>query len=131
MAKKIVVDLEAKTDKAVKEIADLKKEIQKLNKEVAEGNKDTKQGLQDVEKASDKTAGGVKKIGTGLKALGIGLIVAAFAKFTEVLNQNQKVADIFSTTFEVLSLAFNDFFNFIFDNVGGIVNAFKSLYQVF
>lgn len=129
MAKKIVVDLEAKTDKAVKEIADLKKEIQKLNKEVAEGNKDTKQGLQDVEKASDKTAGGVKKIGTGLKALGIGLIVAAFAKFTEVLNQNQKVADIFSTTFEVLSLAFNDFFNFIFDNVGGVVNAFKSIFN--
>jgi hypothetical protein len=128
MAKKIVVDLEAKTDKAVKEIADLKKEIQKLNKEVAEGNKDTKAGLQEVEKASDKTAGGVKKIGTGLKALGIGIIVAAFAKFTEVLNQNQKVADIFSTTFEVLSLAFNDFFNFIFDNVGGIVNAFKSLF---
>lgn len=129
MAKKIVVDLEAKTDKAVKEIADLKKEIQKLNKEVAEGNKDTKQGLQDVEKASDKTAGGVKKIGGALKALGIGLIVAAFAKFTEVLNQNQKVADFFSTTFEALSLAFNDFFNFIFDNVGGVVNAFKSIFN--
>jgi uncharacterized protein YhaN len=129
MAKKIVVDLEAKTDKAVKEIADLKKEIQKLNKEVAEGNKDTKQGLQDVEKASDKTAGGVKKISSALKALGIGLIVAAFAKFTEVLNQNQKVADFFSTTFETLSLAFNDFFNFIFDNVGGVVNAFKSIFN--
>jgi hypothetical protein len=129
MAKKIVVDLEAKTNKAVQEIADLKKEIQKLNKEVAEGNKNTKQGLQDVEKASDKTAGGVKKIGGALKALGIGIIIAAFAKFTEVLNQNQKVADFFNTTFEALSLAFNDFFDFIFNNVGGVVDAFKSIFE--
>lgn len=129
MAKKIVVDLEAKTNKAVQEIADLKKEIQKLNKEVAEGNKNTKQGLQDVEKASDKTAGGVKKIGGALKALGIGIIIAAFAKFTEVLNQNQKVADFFNTTFETLSLAFNDFFDFIFNNVGGVVDAFKSIFN--
>ena len=37
MAQKVVIDLEAKTDAAVKEIADLKKEIAKLNQEVAEG----------------------------------------------------------------------------------------------
>jgi len=129
MAKQIIIDLEAKTDKATREIADLKKEIQKLNKEVAQGNQDTKAGLQGVQTASNKTAGGVKKIGTALKGLGIGLIVAAFAKFTEVLQSNQKVADFFNTTFEVLSLAFNDFFNFIFDNVGGVVNAFKSIFN--
>jgi len=129
MAKQIIIDLEAKTDKATREIADLKKEIQKLNKEVAQGNQDTKAGLQGVQTASNKTAGGVKKIGTALKGLGIGLIVAAFAKFTEVLQSNQKVADFFNTTFEILSLAFNDFFNFIFDNVGGVVNAFKSIFN--
>jgi hypothetical protein len=129
MAQKVIIDLEAKTDAAVKEIADLKKEIQKLNQEVAEGNKDTKDGLKDVEKASNKTAGGVKKIGGALKAAGIGLAIAAFAKFTEVLNQNQKVADFFSTTFETLSLAFNDFFNFIDSNAGVIINYFKSIFQ--
>ena len=64
-----------------------------------------------------------------MKALGIGLIIAAFAKFTEVLNQNQKVVDFFNTTFEVLSLAFNDFFNFVFDNVGGVVDSFKSIFE--
>jgi hypothetical protein len=129
MAQKVIIDLEAKTDAAVKEIADLKKEIEKLNQEVAEGNKDTKEGLKDVEKASNKTAGGVKKIGGALKAAGIGLAIAAFAKFTEVLNQNQKVADFFSTTFETLSLAFNDFFNFIDSNAGVIIDYFKSIFQ--
>jgi len=129
MAQKVIIDLEAKTDAAVKEIADLKKEIQKLNQEVAEGNKDTKDGLKDVEKASEKTAGGVKKIGGALKAAGIGLAIAAFAKFTEVLNENQKVTDFFSTTFETLSLAFNDFFNFIDTNAGVIINYFKGIFQ--
>ena len=129
MAQKVIIDLEAKTDAAVKEIADLKKEIQKLNQEVAEGNKDTKDGLKDVEKASEKTAGGVKKIGGALKAAGIGLAIAAFAKFTEVLNQNQKVADFFSTTFETLSLAFNDFFNFIDSNAGVIIDYFKAIFE--
>jgi hypothetical protein len=129
MAQKVVIDLEAKTDAAVKEIADLKKEIAKLNQEVAEGNKDTKEGLKDVEKASEKTAGGVKKIGGALKAAGIGLAIAAFAKFTEVLNQNQKVADFFNTTFETLSLAFNDFFNFIDSNAGVIIDYFKAIFE--
>ena len=61
--------------------------------------------------------------------MGIGIVIAAFAKFTEVLNENQKVTDFFNTTFEVLSLAFNDFFNFIFDNVGGVVDSFKSIFS--
>jgi hypothetical protein len=129
MAQKVIIDLEAKTDAAVKEIADLKKEIEKLNQEVASGNKDTKEGLKDVEKASDKTAGGIRKIGGALKAAGIGLAIAAFAKFTEILNQNQKVADFFNTTFETLSIAFNDFFNFIDSNAGVIIDYFKAIFE--
>ena len=129
MAQKVIIDLEAKTDAAVKEIADLKKEISKLNQEVAAGNKDTKDGLKGVENASNKTAGGVKKIGGALKAAGIGLAIAAFAKFTEVLNQNQKVTDFFSITFETLSLAFNDFFNFILSNTSSITGFFKAIFD--
>jgi hypothetical protein len=129
MAKEVIINLEAKTDEAIKGIQETKKEIKNLNKEVTQGNKDTAKGLKDVETSSNIAAKGVKKIGTGLKALGIGIVVAAFAKFTEVLNENQKVADFFNTTFEVLSLAFNDFFNFLFDNVGGVVDVFKSIFE--
>tara|TARA_B100001093_G_scaffold515614_1_gene592318 strand:- start:39 stop:1877 length:1839 start_codon:yes stop_codon:yes gene_type:complete len=129
MAKQIVVDFTVKTGTATREVDDLKKEIKGLNKEVQNTNEQTEKGLKGIEKTSEKTAGGVRKIGGALKALGIGLIIAAFAKFTEVLNENQKVVDFFNTTFEVLSLAFNDFFNFVFDNVGGVVNAFKSIFE--
>ena len=129
MAKQIVVDFTVKTGTAVREVDNLKKEIKDVNKEVVDGNKQTEKSLKNIEKTSEKTAGGVRKIGGALKALGIGLIIGAFAKFTEVLNENQKVVDFFNTTFEVLSLAFNDFFNFVFDNVGGVVNAFKSIFE--
>jgi hypothetical protein len=129
MAEVIQVQLDIETKKAEKGVDNLTDEIVNLNKEVKKGNDETAKGLKGVEKASDKTAGGVKKIGGALKALGIGLIVAGFAKFTEVLNENQKVADFFSITFETLSLAFNDLFNFIFDNTDAITNFFKAAFE--
>tara|TARA_R100000773_G_scaffold21107_2_gene18771 strand:+ start:1592 stop:3430 length:1839 start_codon:yes stop_codon:yes gene_type:complete len=129
MAKEVIINLEAKTDEAIKGIQETKKEIQDLNKEVTKGNKDTVDGFKAVEGAGTVAAGGIRKISSSIKALGIGLLIAAFAKFTEVLNENQRVTDFFNTTFEVLSLAFNDFFNFVFDNVGGVVDAFKSIFE--
>ena len=129
MAEKVIIDIEAKTDAAVNEIKELKKQIEVLNKEVADGNKQTKDGLKGVEKASQKTAGGVRKIGGALKALGIGLIVAAFAKLVEVFNENQKVADAFNTTFEVVSIAFNDLVSFFTNNISVVTDFFKSLFE--
>ena len=129
MAQKIEVQLEIESAKASKNLDDLSKGISNLNKEVKKSNKDTTEGMKEVEKSSEDTAGGVKKIGSALKAVGIGLIVAAFAKFTEVLNENQKVADFFSITFETLSLAFNDFFNFILSNTNTITGFFKAIFD--
>ena len=129
MAQKIEVQLEIESAKASKNLDDLSKGISNLNKEVTKSNKDTAKGMKKVEDASKDTAGGVKKIGSALKAVGIGLIVAAFAKFTEVLNENQKVADFFSITFETLSLAFNDFFNFILSNTNTITGFFKAIFD--
>ena len=130
MAKQVIVDFNVKTGAAVREVQDLKKEIQKVNKEAIQTTDKTSKGLQSVEKSSGKAAGGVSKIGTALKGLGIGLIIAAFAKFTEVLSSNQRVADFFNTTFEVLRIAFNDFVNFVLDNAGSVVGVFKSIFEV-
>ena len=129
MAQKITLNLEAKTDKAVQEIEDLKKQVESLQDEVQKGNKTTADGLKGVEAASGKAASGIKKIGTALKAIGIGLLLAAFAKLKEVFEENQKVADFFNTTFEALSLAFNDFFNFLDKNAGTIIDWFKGIFN--
>ena len=122
MAKKIQVELEAKTDKAIKEIKDVKGEIQNLTKS-------TEDGFKDVGDATKGVSKGIKGIGNALKAAGIGLAIAAFAQLSEIFKQNQKVADVFNTTFEVLSLAFNDFVNFIVSNTSGVVNFFKAIFE--
>jgi hypothetical protein len=129
MAKKITIDLEAKTDKAIEEIDALKDEVVKLNKQVSEGNNDTKKGLKGIEESSRSTAKGIKGIGTAIKAAGIGLLLAAMGKLKEVFEQNQKVADLFATSFEFISIAFNDFVNFIVNNTGVVVGFFKAIFQ--
>ena len=122
MAKKIQVKLEAKTDKAIKEIKDVKGEIQNLTKS-------TEEGFKDVGDATKGVSKGIKGIGTALKAAGIGLVVAAFAKLTEIFQQNQKAADFFNTSFEVVSIAFNDFVNFLVNNLGAVTGFFKSVFD--
>ena len=127
MAKQIVVDFTVKTGAATREVEDLKKEIKGLNKEVQNTNEQTEEGLKSVEKASETTAGGVRKVGTALKALGIGLILAAFAKFTEILNQNQKVVDAANITFEVLSIIFNDIIGTVIESISSFDNLKESV----
>jgi len=71
----------------------------------------------------------VKVVGLALKALGIGLIIALVAKMTEVFSRNQKVLDFFSTAMEVLSIAFNDLFNFVSKNFSTFTGFFKQLFE--
>ena len=47
----------------------------------------------------------------------------------DVFRSNQAVADVFSTTFETLSIAFNDFVNFLVNNVGTVTGFFKSVFD--
>jgi len=130
MVKK-TIELEAKADKAIDEIEKLKKQIEDLNKEVVSANKKTEDGLKGVEDASKATAKGLRGLGTAIKAIGIGLLLEAFNFFKETLGENQKTLDFFNTTFETMSLAFNDFINFVTNNVGKagetIRNAFNAL----
>jgi len=127
--RKVSVEIEAKTGAATSEIKDLQSGIGKLNDEVVKGNKQTEKGLKGVEDASKGTAKGVRGIGNALKGAGIGLAIAAFAKLVEVFNENQKVLDFFNITFEALSLAFNDFFNFLNNNIGTVIEYFKQSFE--
>ena len=134
MAKKITIDLEAKTDKAIGEIESLKEQIVELNKKVAEGNDNTKKGLSGVEKATKGALGGVKKIGNGLKALtsGVGvifLLTKAFEVFKEIGMKNQKVVDALDIAMESLSIVFNQFFTYLSNNIGTFTGFFKDLFE--
>ena len=129
MAKTITVDLELKYKEAVKDLDEFQKEYEKLQNSVQKENKETATSIKNIEKSSGSAANGIKKIGTAIKAIGIGLLLAAFTKLKEVFEENQKVADFFNTTFEALSLAFNDFFNFLDRNIGTVTGYFKQIFS--
>jgi hypothetical protein len=124
-----VTKLKLDYKEATRDLDEFQKEYSKLEKQVQDQNNATAKSIKNIEKSSGSAAKGIKGIGGALKGAGIGLAIAAFAKLTEVFNENQKVTDFFSTTFEALSLAFNDFFNFISDNAGSVVGFFKSLFD--
>ena len=126
---KIIVELEAKTDKALKGIDNVAKSVEDLNKEVVSSNQDTAKSLKNVETSSGKAAKGIRRIGNALKAAGIGLAIAAFATLKDIFMQNQKAADFFNTSFEVVSIAFNDFVGFVIDNGTKVTEFFKAIFD--
>ena len=124
-----VTKLKLDYKEATKNLDEFQNEYAKLEKQVQDQNNATSKSIKNIEKSSGSAAKGIKGISNAIKAAGIGLAIAAFAKLTEVFNQNQKVADFFNTTFEVLSLSFNDFFNFLDNNVGTVIDYFKGIFS--
>ena len=126
-------EINIKVNSDIKSVTeDTDKLTDSLGKSVDE-SKDLGTNLKD---AGDKGAGGFKKMGTAvkgmgmaLKAAGIGLAVALIAKLMEVFSKNQKVIDAFDTAMVALSIAFNDLFGFISDNVGKVTGWFKEIFD--
>ena len=118
MAEKIIIDLEAKTDKAIKEIEKVSESITELNQEVVKGNKNTSKSLESVEKSANIVSKGIKGLGLAMKALGIGLLMDAWIGIKDIFRQNQRVVDVLSTAFETFSIVINQ-----------VVSAFISTYD--
>jgi len=98
--------------------------------QVVNGTDDLKDGLKNVEKQGKKTNKALDGISKVLKGMFIiqGLQLA-FDLFKETLGQNQKVVDAFAVATESLSLVFNDFFRFLNNNVGTVIDYFKGLFE--
>jgi hypothetical protein len=128
--RKVSVELEAKADKAISEVEDLKKELKGLKSSVEDFGKQSKKSLDDIGKEAKKT----NKIFSGIKnlfkgALGLGIVVKAFELLKNTFENNQVVLDAFTTGTEALSIAFNDLFGFLNDNVGTVIGYFKSIFS--
>jgi len=126
---KIIVELEAKTDKALKGIDSVAKSVEDLNKATTESNENTAKSLKEVEKSSKQTAISIKSVGNAIKAAGIGLLIAAFAKIKDVLSKNQKFLDAFNVTMEAISIVTNDFVKLVLDNFDEVGKKMKSVFD--
>jgi len=104
-------------------------DLTETQKDVSENAKENTKQLGILGKAAKGLQAGFKGIGLALKAAGIGLIIKAFDVLVEIFKENQVVVDLFNTSFNFLSLAFNDFFNFIQRNIAPITGYFKELFN--
>ena len=103
-----------------------------VKSDIGDVTKDTEKLTKESKKASTGVGGigkAFKGMGTAIKAAGIGLVVALLAKLMEVFSKNQKVLDVFNTAMTALSIAFNDLFGFIENNIGTVVGYFKALFE--
>jgi len=128
--KKVVVDFELKYKEAAKNATELGKIVNQQGEEI----KNLQGNLDDLKKSTDKSSKGLKDFGASIQNIGkktgiVYLVVKAFDILKETFGQNQQVVNIFNTGMEALSLAFNDFFKFINDNVGTIVGYFKNIFS--
>ena len=130
-----IFEIITKTDKAEKDLENLTSEVDNLNTGLEKTNtevsdlKSSGKAFATLKKGAKGVAGGFRMMGTALKAAGVGLAIAAFGLLKELFESNQKVVDTFNIAFESLSIAFNDFFNFISKNVGAVSEFFKKIFD--
>jgi hypothetical protein len=123
MAQKVVIDLEAKTDKAIKEIEKVSESITELNQEVVKGNKNTSKSLESVEKSANIVSKGIRGLGLAMKALGIGLLMDAWTGIKDIFSQNQRVVDVLSTAFETFSIVVNQVVNALINTYDAVAKS--------
>ena len=133
MAKQVVVDLKANTGDVQKGMDKLADAIADLNQALGGFNKEA-ENLDDVADSAKKAESGFKKFGKTLGNLGkagglVFLITKAFEIFKDVLGQNQTIVDATATAMEFLSIAFNDFFSFLQNNVGTVTETFTKFFD--
>ena len=139
MATVKILELQANVDGAVKGLNKVDAEIENINKglEATEkgfinSNKDAEKLNTTIEKtgnASVSARKGFKAMGVALKAVGIGLLIKGLSLVSELFMTNQKVVDGFNTAINMVTIAFNDLFQFVSSNVGAVTSFFKKIFD--
>jgi hypothetical protein len=125
--KQIIIDVNS-TD-AEKNLAKVTNQFEGLTEEATKSIKNIEKGVENTEKSTKSLSNGFKAVGVAIKAMGIGLVISAFNVVKDLFQSNQVIADKFGATFKALSIAFNDFFDYVTKNAEGIVTFFKNIFE--
>jgi hypothetical protein len=125
--KQIIIDVNS-TD-AEKNLAKVTNQFEGLTEEATKSIKNIEKGVENTEKSTKSLSNGFKAVGVAIKAMGIGLVISAFNIVKDLFQSNQVIADKFGATFKALSIAFNDFFDYVTKNAEGIVTFFKNIFE--
>jgi hypothetical protein len=125
--KQIIIDVNS-TD-AEKNLAKVTNQFEGLTEEATKSIKNIEKGVENTEKSTKSLSNGFKAVGVAIKAMGIGLVISAFNIVKDLFQSNQVIADKFGATFKALSIAFNDFFDYVTKNAEGVVTFFKNIFE--
>jgi hypothetical protein len=125
--KQIIIDVNS-TD-AQKNLKKVTSQFEGLGEEATKSIKNIEKGVENTEKSTKSLANGFKATGVAIKAMGIGLVISAFNVVKDLFQSNQVIADKFGATFKALSIAFNDFFDYVTKNAEGVVTFFKNIFE--
>ena len=102
-------------EKKLDELIDALKASQVQADKTAESINDIADTTKDIGKSADESKKGVKNLGVGfkglgvaIKAAGIGILLSAMGMLKDLFDNNQKVVDTFSTSFNVLAGVFSE-----------------------
>jgi hypothetical protein len=117
MAKKVVLQVDVDASGAVKGVKQVEKKVEEIGKKADESAKIASNSF--------------KEMATNMaKSLGIiGLIAGAINLIKDAFMSNQKVMDVFNAVMGTISTIIRDFFNFVFDNAGKVVDFFKQIFE--
>lgn len=130
---KIIIDLEAKTDKAVKGVEELKKTIEDLTEANKKAAEEQSKGQSKILKGTKALGKGFKGIGLAMKAAGFAIIMKIVDKLSDALMRNQEVADTVETIFTSVGIVFKqitDVLIDVFKNVSNATGGFDALQKV-
>jgi hypothetical protein len=133
MAQEYIIELEAKTEKALKEIEKLTNQVDDLTQAIKDQTDQSKKGQEGMAKTLKGVANGFRGVGLAMKAAGFGIIMKAVDKLTEVFMQNQTVVDGVSVVFETINQVFTQVTNALekaYKNVKEATGGFDALGKV-
>jgi hypothetical protein len=123
------IEIDVNSTDAEKNLAKVTNQFEGLTEEATKSIKNIEKGVENTEKSTKSLSNGFKAVGVAIKAMGIGLVISAFNVVKDLFQSNQVIADKFGATFKALSIAFNDFFDYVTKNAEGIVTFFKNIFE--
>ena len=130
---KVVLELEAKTEKAEAGLNDVVNAINNVSKANAEAQKETQKSLGTLNKSTKILSAGFKGVGLAMKAAGFAIIMKVVDKLGEALMSNQTVVDAMSVAFETVSIVLTKISNVfidVFKKVSDATGGFDALQKV-
>jgi hypothetical protein len=123
------IEIDVNSTDAEKNLAKVTNQFEGLTEEATKSIKNIEKGVENTEKSTKSLSNGFKAVGVAIKAMGIGLVISAFNVVKDLFQSNQVIADKFGATFKALSIAFNDFFDYVTKNAESVVTFFKNIFE--